>query len=317
MATTSRNTYGHSPKSAPRKRTTRPFIMLDVATYDDLRQDQKIPETHLVTLLGIKALMGPREVLCVYDPRHPDSSLYTRLEGLRHRHPVTLQRHVAALKARGLVETFTDPDNPGHNSCLYLRLTLPGAARASGKKRVPFIRIDLSLMRYCRLLVRCTMPKDKEGWETVFVTWVALKRFENRKTGLCCPAYATLAESRGRHRMTVIRHVGVLRAAGIIHRDRNPFATRRHRVRYRSNYYTLLAPGALIRFENNEVVFTNIPNLKRNLNPYNQIENNRLYQSDRGEEKTPNGCVHTPHHAIMRPMWECRACGEIFEAAIG
>jgi hypothetical protein len=317
MATTSRNTYGHSPKSAPRKRSTRPFVMLDIATYDELRQAQKLPETHLITLLAIKSLTGPREVICVYDPRHPDDSLYTRLEPLRHRHPVTLARHVAALRDRGLVATFTDPDNPHTNSSLYLRLTLPEASVPSGKKRAPFIRIDLGLMRYCRFLMRCVLSKDKEGWETVFVTWIALKRYENRRTGLCCPAYATLAAARGRHRVTVIRHVRTLSAAGLIHRERQAWPTRRSRTRYRSNHYTLLAPGALIRFENNEVVFTNIPNLKRNLNPYNQIENNRLYQSDRGEEKTPNGCVHTPHHAIMRPMWECRACGEIFEAAIG
>ena len=117
--------------------------------------------------------------------------------------------------------------------------------------------------------------------------------------------------------MTVIRHVGVLRAAGIIHRDLSPFATRRHRVRYGSNHYTLLAPGALIQFENNEVVCTNIPNLKPKLNSLNKIKNKGLDQFNKEKETTLKGCVHSPYNALPHPMWKCRDCGEIFEAAIG
>jgi hypothetical protein len=75
MASPHPHTYGNPPKSAPRKRSTRPFITLDIATFDELRQNQKVSETHLVTLLAIKSLMGPREVIDVYDPRHPDQSL--------------------------------------------------------------------------------------------------------------------------------------------------------------------------------------------------------------------------------------------------
>jgi hypothetical protein len=266
----------------------------------------------MVTLLAIKALMGPREAIRVYDPRYPNDSLYTRLEVMRHRNPITLGRHVAALRARGLVETFNHADDNGP----YLRLRLPQGTPPPGKKRAPFIRIDLSLMRYCRLLMRCVMSKAKEGWETVFISWVCLKRFEDRRSGLCCPSYRTLAAARGRHPMTIGRHVGLLWAAGIIHRDRQPWPTRRHRTRYRSNHYVLIAPGALLRFENDEVVLTNTPKLKTNLDARNQIEKRGLDPLEGKGESSSKGCTHTLDNALPHPMWMCRACGDIFEAVI-
>jgi hypothetical protein len=220
---------------------------------------------------------------------------------------------VAALRACGLVETFRHDDDNGRMS---LRLTLPEGTTPAGKKRAPFIRIDLGLMRYCRALMRCVFSRDKRGWETVFVTGVALKRFENRQSGLCCPSYSTLAASRGRHLLTLKRHVGLLWAAGLIHRDGQTWPTRRQRTRYRSNHYILIAPGALIRFENDEVVLTNTPKLKPNLDARNQIEKRGLDPLEGKGESSSKGCTHTLDNALPHPMWMCRACGDIFEAVI-
>jgi hypothetical protein len=91
----SRSSYGSPPKSSPRKSSTRPFIILDEAVFDELRQTRQVPETLLVTLLAIKALIGPNPQICVYDPRRPDESLYARLEVLRHRAIATLQDGLA------------------------------------------------------------------------------------------------------------------------------------------------------------------------------------------------------------------------------
>lgn len=285
--------------------------MLEAAAFGDLRQIRKVPETHLVTLLALKALMGSRPHLCVYNPQRPDDSLYVRLEAMRHRAIATLQDHIAALRAYGLIDTYTADDG-----LRYLRLTLPEAPVPSGKKRAPFIRIDLGLMRYCRFLCHCVMPKSKQGWETVFISWVALKRCENRPSGLCCPSYQTLATSRGRHRITLIRHIRVLIVAGIIERNWRPWPSRRGMTRYQSNHYILLAPSALLQVERGELVTTNRGNLIPKPDPLNQKENKEINQPASKGGENAEGCLHTPENALPHPMWKCQTCGEIFEATM-
>ena len=286
--------------------------MLDVAAFDELRQERHVPETLLVTLLALKYLIGENEDICVYDPRYPDSSLYVRLEELRHRATATLQDHLSMLRTKyALIDMYY-----GEDGRRYLRLVLPDAPIPEGRKRAPFIRIDLGLMRYCRFLVRRVLPKAKQGWETVFISWVALKRSENRESGLCCPSYDTLAKNRGRHPLTVIRHVRILIVAGIIERHWNPWPTRRGKTRYKSNHYTLLAPTALLRVEQGEVVCSNRGKLIPKPEGLNQKENRELNRLEGEGKETLQNCAHTPQHALPYPMWKCRECGDIFQAAV-
>ena len=308
----SRSSYGSPPKSSPRKTSNRPFIILDEAVFDELRQTRQVPETLLVTLLAIKALIGSNPQICVYDPRRPDESLYARLEVLRHRAITTLQDHVSSLRAEHeLIDIYT-----GENGQPYIRLTLPETPIPPGRKRSPFIRIDLGLMRYCRYLVRCVMPRSKQGWETVFISWMALKRVENRVSGLCCPSYQTLATSRGRHPITLMRHIRLLISAGIIERHWSPWPTRRRKTRYRSNHYILLAPATLLRLEQGEVVGSGRGKLMPKPDALNHKENIEIYQLERAEEKVPTDCPHTPQNALPYPMWKCRDCGDVFEASV-
>ena len=45
---------------------------------------------------------------------------------------------------------------------------------------------------------------------SVWTTYTALFTFRNRKTNQCFPRYQTIADKRGVHRRTIIRHVAIL-----------------------------------------------------------------------------------------------------------
>ena len=54
---------------------------------------------------------------------------------------------------------------------------------------------------------------------SVWTTYTALFTYRNRKTNQCFPRYQTIADKRGVHRRTIIRHMAVLVAYGLIEKE--------------------------------------------------------------------------------------------------
>src|SRR5918995_3857762 len=54
---------------------------------------------------------------------------------------------------------------------------------------------------------------------SVWATYTALFTFRNRKTNQCFPRYQTIADKRGLHRRTIIRHMAVLVGYGLIEKE--------------------------------------------------------------------------------------------------
>src|ERR687898_778056 len=54
---------------------------------------------------------------------------------------------------------------------------------------------------------------------SVWATYTTLFTFRNRKTNQCFPRYQTIADSRGLHRRTIIRHVAILEGYGLIEKE--------------------------------------------------------------------------------------------------
>src|ERR687893_1048704 len=54
---------------------------------------------------------------------------------------------------------------------------------------------------------------------SVWATYTALFTFRNRKTNQCFPRYQTIADKRGVHRRTIIRHVDYLVKVGLIEKE--------------------------------------------------------------------------------------------------
>src|ERR671914_2049486 len=50
----------------------------------------------------------------------------------------------------------------------------------------------------------------------VWATFTTLFTFRNRKTNQCFPRYQTIADARGVHKRTIIRHVAILERFGLI-----------------------------------------------------------------------------------------------------
>src|SRR5918998_3342221 len=51
---------------------------------------------------------------------------------------------------------------------------------------------------------------------SVWATFTTLFTFRNRKTNQCFPRYQKIADKRGLHRRTIIRHVAILESFGLI-----------------------------------------------------------------------------------------------------
>src|SRR5918998_602846 len=54
---------------------------------------------------------------------------------------------------------------------------------------------------------------------SVWATYTVLFTFRNRKTNQCFPRYQKIADKRGVHRRTIIRHVAILEAVGLIEKE--------------------------------------------------------------------------------------------------
>src|ERR687895_2550153 len=54
---------------------------------------------------------------------------------------------------------------------------------------------------------------------SVLATYTTLFTFRNRKTNQCFPRYQTIADKRGVHRRTIIRHVAILEQVGLIEKE--------------------------------------------------------------------------------------------------
>ena len=76
------------------------------------------------------------------------------------------------------------------------------------KKRTPHVRIDTRVFDL--------IPQISANG---FVVYAALKKFENRHNGRCYPSYATLADTTGLDRKTVIKYIDLLVEYNLIHKQ--------------------------------------------------------------------------------------------------
>src|SRR5918995_1221798 len=81
-------------------------------------------------------------------------------------------------------------------------------SKARKSKQNHWIRFEEVAKRYIPLLP-----------SSVWTTYTTLFTFRNRKTNQCFPRYQTIADSRGLHRRTIMRHVDILINFGLIEKE--------------------------------------------------------------------------------------------------
>jgi hypothetical protein len=144
---------------------------------------------------------------------------------------------------------------------------------------------------------------------SVWATYTTLFTFRNRKTNQCFPRYQKIAEKRGVHRRTIIRHVVHLVKVGLIekeHRFYDDYVKREYGGQ-RSNKYWFVS------FSPQDVTpgMTAAPPLTRI--PSNQINPKKI----EADEKTPKeACEHPWGEPMDYPhqgFWRCSTCGDLYK----
>jgi hypothetical protein len=144
---------------------------------------------------------------------------------------------------------------------------------------------------------------------SVWTTYTALFTFRNRKTNQCFPRYQTIADKRGVHRRTIIRHVAILRAYGLIekeHRFYDDYVKREYGGQ-RSNKYWFVS------FSPHDVTpgVSAAPPLTRD--PSKQIYTKPVEHST---EVSSEPCDHPWGHPMDYPhdgFWRCAICGDPYK----
>jgi hypothetical protein len=144
---------------------------------------------------------------------------------------------------------------------------------------------------------------------SVWTTYTVLFTFRNRKTNQCFPRYQTIADKRGVHRRTIIRHVAILQAFGLIEREHR-FYDDYEKHEYggqRSNKYWFVS------FSPQDVTppMTATPPLTRD--PSNQTYTKTIQEST---EVATEPCDHPWGHPMDYPhdgFWRCALCGDPYK----
>ena len=97
---------------------------------------------------------------------------------------------------------------------------------ARKQKKNHWIRFEEIAKRYIPLLPG-----------SVWATYTTLFTFRNRKTNQCFPRYQTIADSRGLHRRTIMRHIDILINFGPIEKEHRFYDVYVKAFRYHSNKY--------------------------------------------------------------------------------
>jgi hypothetical protein len=144
---------------------------------------------------------------------------------------------------------------------------------------------------------------------SVFTTYTVLFTFRNRKTNQCFPRYQKIADKRGLHRRTIIRHVAILENFGLIekaHRFYDDYQKREYGGQ-RSNKYWFVS------FSPQDVTpgGTTAPPLTRD--PSKQTYTKTIQEST---EVSDEPCEHPWGHPMDYPhegFWRCSLCGDPYK----
>jgi hypothetical protein len=144
---------------------------------------------------------------------------------------------------------------------------------------------------------------------SVWATYTALFTFRNRKTNQCFPRYQTIADKRGVHRRTIIRHVDYLVRIGLIekeHRFYDDYVKREYGGQ-RSNKYWFVS------FSPQDVTpgMTAAPLMTRGSS--NRINPKKIAPT---EETPKEACEHPWGNPMDYPhegFWRCSHCGDLYK----
>ena len=144
---------------------------------------------------------------------------------------------------------------------------------------------------------------------SVWTTYTTLFTFRNRHTNQCFPRYQTIADARGVHRRTIIRHVDVLINFGLIEKEHRFYDdnVKREYGGQRSNKYWFVS------FTPNNVTppMTAAPPLTRGSSK--QIYTKAIQEST---EVTGQPCDHPWGEPMDYPhegFWRCSHCGDLYK----
>jgi hypothetical protein len=143
----------------------------------------------------------------------------------------------------------------------------------------------------------------------VWATFTTLFTFRNRETNQCFPRYQTIADARGVHRRTIIRHVVILVKVGLIEKEHRFYDdnVRREYGGQRSNKYWFVS------FLPNDVTprMTAAPPITRGSSK--QRYTKPIQEST---EVSQGHCDHPWGEPMDYPhqgFWRCSHCGDLYK----
>jgi hypothetical protein len=143
----------------------------------------------------------------------------------------------------------------------------------------------------------------------VWATFTTMFTYRNRDTNQCFPRYQTIADARGVHKRTIIRHVAVLVAVGLIEKEHRFYDdnVRREYGGQRSNKYWFVS------FTPNDVTprMTAAPPLTRGSSK--QKYTKPIQESTEVSEEP---CDHPWGQPLDYPhegFWRCALCGDPYK----
>ena len=144
---------------------------------------------------------------------------------------------------------------------------------------------------------------------SVWTTYTVLFTFRNRKTNQCFPRYQTIADKRGVHRRTIIRHVAILVAFGLIekeHRFYDDYVKREYGGQ-RSNKYWFVS------FSPQDVTppVTAAPPITRSSSK--QIYTKPIEESTGGSGEPCDHPWGNPMDYPHEGFWRCSICGDPYK----
>jgi Helix-turn-helix domain len=144
---------------------------------------------------------------------------------------------------------------------------------------------------------------------SVWATYTTLFTFRNRETNQCFPRYQTIADKRGVHRRTIIRHVVYLVKVGLIEKEHRFYDdnVKREYGGQRSNKYWFVS------FSPQDVTpgMTAAP-------PSTRSSSKQIYTKTIQESTEVSGepCDHPWGEPMDYPhqgFWRCSTCGDLYQ----
>ena len=144
---------------------------------------------------------------------------------------------------------------------------------------------------------------------SVWTTYTALFTFRNRKTNQCFPRYQTIADKRGVHRRTIIRHMAILVGYGLIEKEHRFYDddVKREYGGQRSNKYWFVS------FSPQDVTpsMTTAPPLTRDSSK--QIYTKTIQESTEASEEPCDHPWGNPMDYPHEGFWRCSLCGDPYK----